>query len=120
MNEQRLSKEGRPRRAARTSLHMIETPRLILRPFKRDDRSFASMNVPEVMRYIGAASPQTRANPKAPHRVLDHWDQKGFGLCAVVAKATRGSPFCGCSIWITHPRSKSETGSRSDLGSGGL
>jgi RimJ/RimL family protein N-acetyltransferase len=42
---------------------MIETPRLILRPFTHDDLdAFASMNAEaEVMRYIGDGKQQSRA-----------------------------------------------------------
>jgi RimJ/RimL family protein N-acetyltransferase len=78
---------------------MIETSRLILRPFSSADLdAFASMNADaDVMRYIGDGKPQTSAQTQMRlNAILDHWDQHGFGLCAVVQKATREFiGFCG-------------------------
>lgn len=78
---------------------MIETPRLILRPFKGGDLdAFAAMNAdPDVMRYIGDGKPQTTAQTQILlNAILDHWDQHGFGLCAVIDKASREfAGFCG-------------------------
>jgi len=78
---------------------MIETPRLILRPFTSYDLdAFASMNADaDVMRYIGDGNPQSRAQTQMRlNAILDHWSQHGFGLCAVVDKATREfAGFCG-------------------------
>ena len=78
---------------------MIETPRLILRPFALDDlNALAEMNADaDVMRYIGDGQPQTLAQTQMRiNAVLDHWRQHGFGLCAVLDKATRVFVgFCG-------------------------
>lgn len=78
---------------------MIETQRLILRRFTSDDLdAFASMNAdPDVMRYIGEGKPQSRAQTHLRLiAILDHWEQHGFGLCAVIDKATRSFiGFCG-------------------------
>ena len=78
---------------------MIETPRLILRPITRDDlEALASMNADaDVMRYIGYGKPQTLSQTRIRlNAILDHWDQHGFGLCAVVEKVTLGFiGFCG-------------------------
>ena len=78
---------------------MIETPRLTLRPFKRDDLdALAALNAdPDVMRYIGDGKPQSRAQTEMRiNAILDHWEQHGFGLCAVVDRATRAFiGFCG-------------------------
>jgi len=77
---------------------MIETRRLILRPFTSDDLdAFASMNAdPEVMPYI-TGTPQTRAQTQMRlNAILDHWEQHGFGVCAVVDKSSRSvAGFCG-------------------------
>lgn len=77
----------------------IETQRLILRPFASHDLdAFASMNADaDVVRYIGDGKPQTRAQTQTRlNAILDHWEQHGFGLCAVVDKATRDfAGFCG-------------------------
>ena len=78
---------------------MIETPRLILRPFTHDDLdAYASMNADaEVMRYIGDGKPQSRAQTQMRlNAILDHWEQHGFGSCAVVDRVTRAFiGFCG-------------------------
>ena len=88
-----------PRCAPGLRRQMIETPRLILRPFRHDDLdAFASMNADaEVMRYIGDGKPQSRAQTEMRiNAILDHWDQHGFGLCAGVDRATRAFiGFCG-------------------------
>ncbi len=80
-------------------MHTIETGRWYLRPFTSDDLdAFASMNADaDVMRYIGDGKPQTRAQTEMRlNAILDHWDQHGFGLCAVVDRATRAFiGFCG-------------------------
>jgi RimJ/RimL family protein N-acetyltransferase len=78
---------------------MIETPRLVLRPFALDDLdAFASMNADaEVMRYIGAGKPQSREQTGA--RLLafiEHQKEHGFGLWAAVDKASGDvAGFCG-------------------------
>jgi RimJ/RimL family protein N-acetyltransferase len=78
---------------------MIETPRLILRPFKREDLdALALLNAdPDVMRYIGDGKPQSRAQTEMRiNAIIEHWEQHGFGLCAVVDRATRAFiGFCG-------------------------
>ena len=78
---------------------MIQTPRLVLRPFTHDDLdAFASMNADaEVMRYIGDGKPQSRAQTQLRlNAILDHWEQHGFGLCAVVDRVSRAFVgFCG-------------------------
>ena len=54
----------------------IETERLLLRPFARDDLDeFASINADAgVMRYIGDGKPQTRAQTEMRLNViLEHW-----------------------------------------------
>jgi RimJ/RimL family protein N-acetyltransferase len=80
-------------------MRTIETVRVYLRPFSSNDLdAFASMNTDaEVMRYIGDGKPQTRAQSQMRlNAILDHWDQHGFGLCAVVDRATREfADFCG-------------------------
>ena len=77
----------------------IETERLLLRPFARDDLDeFASINADAaVMRYIGDGKPQTRAQTEMRlNAILNHWTQHGFGLWAVVDKASNAlSGFCG-------------------------
>ncbi len=77
----------------------IETERLLLRPFARDDLDeFASINADAgVMRYIGDGKPQTRAQTEMRLNViLEHWAQHGFGLWALVNKASNALiGFCG-------------------------
>ena len=80
-------------------MRIIETTRLHLRPVTSADLdSFASMNAdPDVMRYIGDGKPQTREQTHLRiYAILDHWDQHGFGLCAIVDKASEAFiGFCG-------------------------
>ena len=80
-------------------MNTLETPRLLLRRFtSRDLDDFALMNAdPDVMRYIGDGKPQTRAQTQMRlNAVLDHWEHRGFGLCAVIDKSTRAFiGFCG-------------------------
>jgi len=80
-------------------MQSVETERLLLRPFTSDDLdAFASINADAaVMRYIGDGKPQTRAQTEMRlNAILDHWNQHGFGLWAVVDKASNAlSGFCG-------------------------
>lgn len=80
-------------------MRTLETARLYLRPFAPDDfDGFAAMNADaEVMRFIGDGKPQSRAQTQARlNAILDHWDQHGFGLFAVVDIMTRTLVgFCG-------------------------
>lgn len=78
---------------------MIETLRLILRPFSPDDLDeFAAINAdPEAMRYIGNGKPQSREQTQIRlNGILNHYQQHGFGLFAMVDK-TSGEfvGFCG-------------------------
>ena len=80
-------------------MHIVETPRLYLRPFNSGDLdAFADMNADaEVIRYIGDGNPQTKSQTEIRlNAILDHWEQHGFGLCVVVDKTTQGFiGFCG-------------------------
>jgi RimJ/RimL family protein N-acetyltransferase len=86
-------------KAQANSAYTIETARLILRPLKLDDLdALAPLNAdPDVMRYIGDGKPQSRAQTQMRiHAIFDHWEQHGFGLCAVVDRAARTFiGFCG-------------------------
>ncbi|MFD6680011.1 GNAT family N-acetyltransferase [Micromonospora parva] len=69
----------------------LETPRLLLRPFLRDDLDgFAAINAqPEVMRYIHDGNTLDRAATEKRLAVYQrHWDEHGFGLYAVQIKET--------------------------------
>lgn len=80
-------------------MQMIETERLLCRPLTSDDLDqFASINADaDVMRYIGDGKPQTRAQTEMRlNAILDHWNQHGFGLWALVDKASNALiGFCG-------------------------
>ena len=80
-------------------MQSLETERLLLRPFARHDLDeFASINADaDVMRYIGDGKPQTRAQTEMRlNSILSHWDQHGFGLWAVVERASNALiGFCG-------------------------
>lgn len=69
---------------------MIETGRLILRPYVVDDYApYLEMGSdPEVVRYLGG---QTLSPEEAWHRLLryvGHWTVFGYGLFAVIEKAS--------------------------------
>ena len=80
-------------------MHIGETERLYLRPFVSDDlEDFASLNADrDVMRYIVDGEPQTKQQATGRFRaVIDHHDKHGFGLCAVIEKASSAFlGFCG-------------------------
>ena len=86
---------------------MIETQRLALRRFTFNDLdAFASMNGDaEVMRYIGAGTPQTREQTAARLKaIIEHQNQNGFGLWAAIDK-TGGAfiGFCGLQFLDNTP-----------------
>jgi RimJ/RimL family protein N-acetyltransferase len=68
----------------------VETERLLLRPLKVDDLPHLApiWADPEVMRYIGAGETcdDERSRELLGH-LIEHWDDHGFGLWAVVPKA---------------------------------
>jgi RimJ/RimL family protein N-acetyltransferase len=67
---------------------MPTTERLLLRPWKAGDRAaFAALNADaEVMRFVGAGRPLTRAESEQLVDAIDaHWQRHGFGLwCAAL------------------------------------
>jgi len=68
-----------------------ETPRLRLEPWRPDHAAgLAEVNAdPEVLRYINAGIPLTRSQSDiVSTRVSEHWRAYGFGLWAVVQKAS--------------------------------
>ncbi|MBN2304733.1 MAG: GNAT family N-acetyltransferase [Anaerolineae bacterium] len=72
-------------------MHAIETVRLRLRPFRRDDAEVyyhTLMTDPDVQRYLpgGQPRPREQAEPQMVH-FQDHWTQHGFGGWAVIHKA---------------------------------
>jgi RimJ/RimL family protein N-acetyltransferase len=78
---------------------MIETERLLLRPFTPDDLDeFALLCAdPEVMRYIGTSEAQSRERAGMRfHALIKHWNDHEFGLWAVIEKAgAEFTGFCG-------------------------
>ena len=92
----------------------VETARLYLRRFDSGDLdAFAVLNGDaDVVRYIGDGKPQTRSQTQMRlNAVLDHWEQHGFGLCAVIAKA--GGAFIGfCGLQYLDGTSEIEVGYR--------
>ena len=71
---------------------ILETERLILRPFRGSDlEAYAALCAdPEVMKYLNAAgSPLSRADAwRQMAMYLGHWELRGFGTWAVAEKAT--------------------------------
>lgn len=91
--------DGGPPLLEQSVMQMIETPRLLLRPFTSDDLgALVQINADaDVMRYIGDGKPQSRAKTEIRLKaILDHWDQHGFGLWATVDRASGDlMGFCG-------------------------
>lgn len=71
---------------------IIETPRLILRPFTEDDApaSFVMNSDPEVMRYLGGVSVTSVEDVREmlKQSTLADYDKHGFGRHAVIHKET--------------------------------
>lgn len=70
----------------------VETDRLRLERWNRREHAagLAEVNAdPEVMRFVNAGAPFTRVQSRVQSdRVADHWRTYGFGLWAVIEKAT--------------------------------
>lgn len=69
----------------------LETPRLILRPFRQTDfEPYAAMCAdPEVMRYVGDQGVLNREDAWRQMALLaGHWLLRGFGMWAVEERAT--------------------------------
>jgi RimJ/RimL family protein N-acetyltransferase len=79
---------------------VIETERLLLRDWRAEDAEpFAALNAdPEVARYL--SGPMSRAqSDELIARIRAHWDEHGFGLYAVEAKASGAfAGFIGLAI----------------------
>jgi ribosomal-protein-alanine N-acetyltransferase len=93
---------------------LIETDRLVLRRIEPwDFDAFAEMYAdPEVMRFIGGGRPMTRGEVVAllERRVAD-FERQGFGVMAVVEKATgRLIGRCGLIRWQIEGRDELEVG----------
>jgi RimJ/RimL family protein N-acetyltransferase len=70
---------------------ILETQRLLLRPFRESDLdAYARLCAdPEVMRYIGAGQPLSRADAwRAMAFFLGHWELRGYGMWAAADKNT--------------------------------
>jgi RimJ/RimL family protein N-acetyltransferase len=78
---------------------VIETPRLVLRPFTLEDLDeFALLCAdPDVMRYIANGEPQSRECAEIRFNALiKHWNDHGFGPFALTAKSSSEfAGFCG-------------------------
>ena len=69
----------------------LETERLRLRMFRETDLdAYAAMSAdPEVMRYLGAGEPLTRADAwRQMAMLLGHWQLRGYGVWAVEERAS--------------------------------
>lgn len=69
------------------TIPMIETPRLIIRPFQvHDGEAFAILMAdPEVMRYSisGPLTDRAKVDHYFQKRIIDHYAERGYGLYAV-------------------------------------
>ena len=69
----------------------LETERLRLRMFRETDLdAYAAMSAdPEVMRYLGAGEPLTRADAwRQMAMLVGHWQLRGYGVWAVEERAS--------------------------------
>ncbi len=72
-------------------METLETPRLLLRPFREDDLdAYAALCAdPEVMRYLGDGRPLDRVGAwRQMAFFLGHWHLRGFGIWAATLKET--------------------------------
>ncbi|MEK6299751.1 MAG: GNAT family N-acetyltransferase [Acidobacteriota bacterium] len=95
-------------------MHTVETARLILRPFVLDDLdALAAMNRdPQVMRFIGEGTPQSKEQTAARlNAIVEHSDRHGFGLWAAVEKTT-GDLIGFCGLQFLDSTSEVEVGYR--------
>ena len=86
---------------------VVETERLRLEPWDRREHTagLAAMNAdPEVMRFVNAGGTFTRVESRvASDRLAEHWRTYGFGLWAVLEKASgRMVGFAGLAhpLWL--------------------
>src|SRR5579884_2128872 len=89
---------------------LLETERLLLRPFREEDLDdlCALFADPEVMRYLGGGKPRTREETRERlARVLAHWREHRFGVWALFDRA--GGEFVGrCGIGYLHGQGAAE------------
>jgi ribosomal-protein-alanine N-acetyltransferase len=82
----------------------LNTSRLLLRPFSRDD--FAGLHQlnadPEVMRHIGTGVRNAEETRQHLERILGHWATHGFGIWAMVLRDSgRVAGRCGLQHYET-------------------
>jgi ribosomal-protein-alanine N-acetyltransferase len=78
----------------------IETARLRLRPFREDDLDALAVirADPEVMRYIGAGTPQDRETTRVYIEKNRAWTARGLGMSAVEFKGREGFLLGWCGL----------------------
>lgn len=69
--------------------YKIKTPRLLLRPWRKDDLDpYARMCAdPEIMRYLPDTLTREQSEEQIS-RLVRHWEERGFGLWAAEVRAT--------------------------------
>lgn len=95
-------------------MHIIETDRLILRPFTSNDLdALASIGSdPDVMHYIGDGKPQSREQTEQRlNAIIEHHSRHGFGLWAAVDKSS-GDLMGFCGLQLLDNTSEVEVGYR--------
>jgi ribosomal-protein-alanine N-acetyltransferase len=81
-------------------MSVLQTERLILRPFQEDDEDdlFALWRDLEAMQFNGDGKVRTRPNiEEERRRIVDHWREHGFGVWALFRK-TDGRFAGGCGV----------------------
>ena len=79
---------------------MLETLRLILRPFRESDQKpvFAMRSDAEVMRYIREPHKNIEETIRWITLISSRWDKDGIGFCSLTEKET-GNFLGWCGLW---------------------
>ncbi len=90
---------------------MLESDRLIIRPFVEDDVDdvFEMRSDPDLMRFIRAPQIERHQAEDWLRLITSKWDKSGIGFCALIDKKSKH--FVGwCGLWILKETNEIEIG----------
>lgn len=90
---------------------MLETERLIIRPFTEDDIDdvFEMRSDPDLMRYIRAPQIERHQAQEWIKLITSRWEEDGIGFCALIGR--ENEEFVGwCGLWILKETNEIEIG----------